>query len=48
MYVIPRTARMGTWGRHYQGDFQFIETTIAANPDRQVRFVDKPTVMYSR
>jgi hypothetical protein len=48
MYVIPRAARLGRWGSHYQGDFQFIQTTIAANPDRHIRFVDKPTVMYSR
>jgi hypothetical protein len=48
MYVVPRAAKLGHWGSHYQGDFQFIQTTVAANPDRQVRFVDKPTVMYSR
>lgn len=48
MYVIPRSARLGQWGSHYQGDFEFIETTVAANPGRPIRFVDKPTVMYSR
>ncbi|HEY2252846.1 MAG TPA: glycosyltransferase [Planctomycetaceae bacterium] len=48
MYVVPRAAQLGKWGSHYQGDFEFIQTTVAANPDRRVRFVDKPTVMYSR
>lgn len=48
MYVVPRAAQLGKWGTHYQGDFEFIETTVAANPGRPVRFVDKPTVMYSR
>lgn len=48
MYVVPRAAHLGRWGSHYQGDFEFMQTTVAANPDRRIRFVDKPTVMYSR
>jgi hypothetical protein len=47
MYVIPRSAQPVRWGTHYRGDFDFIQSTIAANPGRPVRFVDKPTVMYS-
>jgi hypothetical protein len=48
MYVIPSSTRLGCWGTRYQGDFDFILTTVASNPGKQIRFVDKPTVMYSR
>ncbi|MBI3865203.1 MAG: glycosyltransferase family 2 protein [Planctomycetia bacterium] len=48
MYVFPRTANLGRWGTHYQGDFEFLQTTVAANPNRPARFVNRPIVMYSR
>ena len=48
MYVVPRTARLGTWSPQYWGDFDFLQSTVNANPGRPVCFVDKPIVMYSR
>jgi len=48
MYVVPRTARLGRWGARYWGDFDFLQSTVNANPGRPVCFVDKPIVMYSR
>jgi hypothetical protein len=48
MYVVPRTARLGQWGPQYWGDFEFLQSTVNANPGRPVCFVDTPIVMYSR
>jgi hypothetical protein len=48
MYVVPRTTRLGTWSPQYWGDFDFLQSTVNANPGRPVCFVDKPIVMYSR
>jgi hypothetical protein len=48
MYVIPRTARLGQWGIQYWGDFEFLQSTVNANPGRPVCFVDRPIVMYGR
>jgi len=46
--VLPRRCHLGQWGKHYEGDFDFIDSSIKANPDRELRFVDCPIVMYSR
>jgi hypothetical protein len=48
MFCIPREAKLGTWGTRYEGDFDFLESTIAANPDRRVRFVGTPLTLYGR
>jgi hypothetical protein len=48
MYVIPRTAQLGKWGTQYWGDFEFLQSTVNANPGRAVCFVDRPIVMYGR
>jgi hypothetical protein len=48
MFCVPRTATLGKWGTRYEGDYDFIASTVAANPGSEVRFVDIPIVRYGR
>lgn len=47
MVAIPRNATLGTWGKHYEGDYQFISQTVALNPDTPIAFLPECLVHYT-
>lgn len=37
---VPRKLWLGAWGHRYEGDFDFLQSTIERNPGVKVRWVD--------
>lgn len=47
MFAISSNFTLGKWGTEYAGDYEFISSTIAANPGIQVDILNHELVHYS-
>lgn len=47
MFAIPRSLNLGKWGSEYTGDYDFISSTVAANPGVAVDILSDCLVHYS-